>query len=404
MEQVDAGLRGESHGPYDHPPMETASSWRRVSPPCQIRKRVHQRSRGQVTRRCRRRAPRRVRARARSSGAAAWPRSTSPRTSSTSARSRSSCSTPSSAAPSAPSASAARSRPPPGSITRTSCAVFDSGEIPARRDPRGSGSPCRSCAGESLRDRLAPRGAAPDRGSAPDRPRSGRARSHYAHDEGVVHRDIKPENILLSARRRHPRRRLRDRAGPRSAGGAAPHPDRPGGGHPGLHGAGAGHRRADGRRPRRPSTPSPPPATRCSPASRLSPGPPPPRSSRPASASRPRACAPRGPTCSPAARSGAPTSAGARAGGPVRLGSGVRAGARVGGRCPLLQRRIRRRTALAAVAVAGRSLLVAGGFLAWTRMRGPGGHLGPVRRPPRCSPCSRSRTWATPRTPTSPTG
>ena len=56
-----------------------------------------------------------------SSAGAAWPPCSSPRTSSTTAGSPSRCSTPRSPPPSAPSASCARSRPSPGSPTRTSC-------------------------------------------------------------------------------------------------------------------------------------------------------------------------------------------------------------------------------------------------------------------------------------------
>ena len=104
-----------------------------------------------------------LRARARARAAGAWPRSTSPRTSSTTARSRSRCCGPSSPPPSAASGSSARSRSPPGCSTRTSCRC----STPARPTASSTTS-CRSsrasrCASGSPRGELpvARRGADP---------------------------------------------------------------------------------------------------------------------------------------------------------------------------------------------------------------------------------------------------
>ena len=51
--------------------------------------------------------------------------------------------------------------------------------------------------GESLRDRLDAREAAPDRRRGAHRDARSPSALDYAHRHGVIHRDIKPENILL---------------------------------------------------------------------------------------------------------------------------------------------------------------------------------------------------------------
>ena len=107
-----------------------------------------------------------------SSAPAAWPRSTSRATSGTTARSRSRCCAPSSPPSSAPSGFSARSRPPPTCSIRTSSRCFDSGEV------NGTAYYVMPFVdGESLRDRLAAREAAPGRRRGAHRDRGRRARS-----------------------------------------------------------------------------------------------------------------------------------------------------------------------------------------------------------------------------------
>ena len=149
-----------------------------------------------------------------SSAAAAWPPSTSPRTSSTTARSRSRCSTPSWP----PALGAERFQreigSPPGCSTPTSS--------PCSTRARPAGPPLVHHAVHRGREpaRPAPARAASSRSATRSGSRARRpARSTTRTGTGVVHRDIKPENILLRGRpgaggrlRHRPRARRRRRS------------------------------------------------------------------------------------------------------------------------------------------------------------------------------------------------
>ena len=142
-----------------------------------------------------------------SSGAAAWPRSTSPRTSGTTGRSRSRCSTPSSPRSLGPERFqreiklAARLQHP------HILTVHDSGEAAGQL-----WFTMPFVEGESLRDRLRRERQLPVEDALRIAREAARALD-YAHQHGVIHRDIKPENILLTERRQHAGGRLRHRAG-----------------------------------------------------------------------------------------------------------------------------------------------------------------------------------------------
>ena len=134
-----------------------------------------------------------LRPRARARPRRAWPRSSSPATSSTTARSPSRCSTPSWPPALGPERFQREIRLAARLQHPHILTVLDSGR--GRR--ASSGSRCRSSrarasatgSGASASSRSRTRSGSPAR-----RPQA----LQYAHDHGVVHRDIKPENMLLT--------------------------------------------------------------------------------------------------------------------------------------------------------------------------------------------------------------
>ena len=144
-------------------------------------------------------------------------------------------------------AGAAR-RPRPGSAPRPQSAarLAHPHIVPVYHVDEHEGQPyfmMKYIEGTTLARRLA-EGPLPPRGGRGCSPRSA-ARSHYAHEQGVLHRDLKPSNILIDRDGQPLRQRLRPGQADRRR--RQPDPERRDPRHAQLHGPRAGRARAAGR-------------------------------------------------------------------------------------------------------------------------------------------------------------